>query len=75
MSARAGACFAPCFQKRFVYYEAQDGIEAWDILEKQYITSSFSDIMMPNMDGYELSVRSRKNGSTARAHDHGQGYF
>jgi len=46
----------------FVYYEAQDGIEAWDILEKQYIDLIVSDIMMPNMDGYELVRTLRKNG-------------
>ncbi len=46
----------------FVYYEAQDGISAWDILEKQYIDLVVSDIMMPNMDGYELVRTLRKNG-------------
>ena len=46
----------------FVYYEAQDGIAAWDILEKQYIDLVVSDIMMPHMDGYELVRTLRKNG-------------
>jgi DNA-binding response OmpR family regulator len=46
----------------FVYYEAQDGIAAWDILEKQYIDLVVSDIMMPNMDGYELVRALRENG-------------
>ena len=46
----------------FVYYEARDGIAAWDILEKQYIDLVISDIMMPNMDGYELVRTLRKNG-------------
>ncbi len=46
----------------FVYYEAQDGISAWDILEKHYIDLVVSDIMMPNMDGYELVRTLRKNG-------------
>ena len=38
----------------FVYFEAEDGIKAWDILEKNFIDLIISDIMMPNMDGYEL---------------------
>ena len=46
----------------FVYYEAQDGVEAWDVLEKQYIDLVVSDIMMPNMDGYEFVRSMRKNG-------------
>jgi DNA-binding response OmpR family regulator len=46
----------------FVYYEAPDGIAAWDILEKQYIDLVVSDIMMPKMDGYELVRTLRKNG-------------
>ena len=46
----------------FVYYEARDGVEAWDVLEKQYIDLVISDIMMPNMDGYEFVRSMRKNG-------------
>lgn len=34
---------------------AADGEEALDLLEKQYIDLIISDIMMPNMDGYELT--------------------
>ena len=34
-----------------------DGQEALDVLEKDYYDLIISDIMMPNMDGYEL-VRS-----------------
>jgi len=46
----------------FVYYEARDGVDAWDVLEKQYIDLVVSDIMMPNMDGYEFVRSMRKNG-------------
>lgn len=46
----------------FAYFEAKDGVEAWDILEKQYIDLMISDIMMPNIDGYELVKSLRENG-------------
>jgi len=46
----------------FAYFEAQDGMEAWDILERQYIDLMISDIMMPNIDGYELVKSLRRNG-------------
>lgn len=46
----------------FTYFEARDGKEAWDILEKQYIDLMISDIMMPNINGYELVKSMRENG-------------
>ncbi len=46
----------------FVYFEAKDGVEAWDVLEKQYIDLIITDIMMPNMDGYGLVKSLRENG-------------
>lgn len=46
----------------FVYYEAEDGHEALAILEKQYIDLMISDIMMPNIDGYELVRSMREHG-------------
>jgi DNA-binding response OmpR family regulator len=46
----------------FAYYEAKDGLEAWDVMERQYIDLIISDIMMPNMDGYELVKGLRENG-------------
>lgn len=46
----------------FVYYEAEDGQEALAILEKQYIDLMISDIMMPNIDGYELVRSMREHG-------------
>jgi Response regulators consisting of a CheY-like receiver domain and a winged-helix DNA-binding domain len=45
----------------FDYFEAKDGMEAWDILEKQYIDLVISDIMMPNINGYELVKSMREN--------------
>lgn len=36
-------------------FTATDGAEALEILDKEYIDLIVSDIMMPNMDGYELT--------------------
>lgn len=41
---------------------ASDGHEALDILEKEYIDLIVSDIMMPHMDGYELTRALRESG-------------
>lgn len=46
----------------FDYFEAEDGTAALDILEKQYIDLMISDIMMPNIDGYELVRSMREHG-------------
>ncbi|HEY5508357.1 MAG TPA: response regulator, partial [Paludibacter sp.] len=33
---------------------AEDGVEAWNIIQKQMPDLVVSDVMMPNMDGFEL---------------------
>ena len=35
-------------------FTANDGVEALDVLDQQNIDLIISDVMMPNMDGYEL---------------------
>ena len=35
--------------------EATDGLQALDVLDKEYIDLIISDVMMPNMNGYELT--------------------
>lgn len=46
----------------YAYFEAKDGLEAWDIIQRQYIDLLITDIMMPHMDGYELVKSLRDNG-------------
>ena len=36
-------------------FPAADGVKALEIMDKEYIDLIVSDIMMPNMDGYELT--------------------
>lgn len=48
----------------FMHFEAKDGLEAWNVIEKQYIDLIISDVMMPNLDGYELVKSIRQNGFT-----------
>lgn len=40
---------------------AKDGVEALDILDTSHIDLIISDIMMPNMDGYDLTDSLRKS--------------
>lgn len=48
----------------FRTFSANDGMEAFDVLEKNYIDLIISDIMMPNFDGYELIKHLRATQST-----------
>lgn len=41
-------------QADFEVLLAEDGAEAWDIIQKQLPDLIVSDVMMPNMDGFEL---------------------
>ena len=43
-------------------FSAADGLEALEIMDEEYIDLIVADIMMPNMDGYELtkSIRAAK---------------
>lgn len=41
--------------------EAEDGEEALEVMDKNHVDLIVSDIMMPNMDGYELTKELRKS--------------
>ncbi|MBR1393297.1 MAG: response regulator transcription factor [Ruminococcus sp.] len=47
-------------QNGYEPYTAEDGEKALDLLEKTNIDLVISDIMMPNMDGYELTEQLRR---------------
>lgn len=44
-------------------YQAENGLDALDLIEKQHIDLIVLDIMMPNMDGYEFTRVLRENGN------------
>lgn len=44
----------------FTVLEAQDGVEALEILENEKIDLALIDIMMPRMNGYELTKKIRQ---------------
>ena len=41
-------------RNNYTTFEASNGIQALDIIDKQYIDLVISDIMMPEMNGYQL---------------------
>ncbi len=47
-------------QNGYKPFTAEDGFEALDVLEQTNIDLIISDIMMPNMDGYELTRQLRQ---------------
>ena len=46
-------------QNGFITSQAQDGLAALDVMEKEHIDLVVVDLMMPNMDGYELTKELR----------------
>jgi len=55
-------------QKEFDVVEAEDGQQAWDELQKNpKISAVFSDLGMPNMDGFQLLKTIRSTGDEALA--------
>ena len=44
----------------FEVFQAEDGVRALDIMDKQHIDLAVLDLMMPNMDGYELTKELRE---------------
>ena len=46
-------------QEAYHVFAAFDGVEALDLLDKEHIDLIISDIMMPNMDGYQLTKELR----------------
>ena len=49
-------------QHGYTPYTANDGVEALEMLDRTNIDMIISDIMMPNMDGYELTRQLRRAG-------------
>src|ERR1035437_8871364 len=45
----------------YVVFEAQDGVDALALLERQRVDVVISDILMPRMDGYRLCYEIRKH--------------
>jgi DNA-binding response OmpR family regulator len=55
---------------------AHDGLEAWELVQREAVDFAILDVMMPGMDGFELTKKIRETKSlpimllTARAEDH-----
>lgn len=47
-------------QEGYVVFQGENGEEALEILDNQHLDLIVSDIMMPNMDGYELTKALRE---------------
>lgn len=44
----------------FVVYEANDGLEGWNIIKDKKPDMAILDLMLPSLDGYEICKRIRK---------------
>ena len=51
---------------------AADGLEAFRVIEQEYIDLIVSDVMMPNMDGFELT-KALRDAKYAHSDGHRQG--
>lgn len=51
-------------KQEYAVTAVQNGVEALDALHHEYFDLLITDIMMPEMDGYELVQSLRKNGQT-----------
>lgn len=51
-------------QNGFETYGAEDGIAALELMDKQHVDLVVLDLMMPRMDGYELTRQIRRTWST-----------
>ncbi|MBI3850706.1 MAG: response regulator [Verrucomicrobia bacterium] len=47
--------------EKFTAFEAADGVEALNVLDREKIDAIISDILMPNMDGYRLCHELRRS--------------
>ena len=51
-------------QNGFETLQAEDGVAALDVMDKQHVDLVVLDLMMPNMDGYELTRQLRSAWAT-----------
>lgn len=47
-------------REKYNTFEATNGVEALDVIDKKYIDLIITDVMMPQMDGYELTRELRE---------------
>jgi len=52
-------------EPQFRIYQAEDGLQAWELIKKQTPDMVVSDIMMPHMDGFELCKKIKSTYETS----------